>query len=144
MRQTRYVARWTCPRCDREFERANQGHDCAPGITAAELLSRHPARVGEIYQRIIGHLESLGPIHEDAVEVGIFLKSDRKIGEFRPLVRSTQLWLFLPEERADPRVSRSTRTGAGRYVHLIKITRADEVDDQLLGWLTQSYDMNTD
>jgi len=93
---------------------------------------------------MISHLASLGPIHEDAVDVGIFLKSDRKIGEFRPLVRSTQLWLFLPDERADPRVSRSVRTATGRYVHLIKITRADEVDDQLLGWLTESYDMNTD
>jgi len=25
------------------------------------------------------HLISLGPVHEDAVNVGIFLKSDRKI-----------------------------------------------------------------
>jgi hypothetical protein len=41
-------------------------------------------------------------------------------------------------------VSRSIRTGTERYVHLIKITRADEVNDQLLGWLTESYDMNTD
>jgi hypothetical protein len=138
------MPRWTCPRCDREFGRANQAHECAPGIPVAELLSRHPSWVAEIYTKIIAHLGSLGPIHEDAVDVGIFLKSDRKIGEFRPLVRSTQLYLFLPDHRHHPRISRSIRTGSDRYVHLIKITRADEVDDQLLGWLTESYDMNTD
>jgi hypothetical protein len=54
------MPRWTCPRCDREFERVNQSHECAPGITTTELLSRHPAWVGEIYDRIISHLRSLG------------------------------------------------------------------------------------
>jgi hypothetical protein len=138
------MPRWTCPRCDRQFERANQAHDCAPGITARELLSRHPAWVSEIYQRIIGHLRSLGPIHEDAVDVGIFLKSDRKIAEFRPRVRSAQLYLFLPDARESPLVQRSLRTGADRIVHLIKLTSAADIDAELLSWLTESYNLNTD
>jgi hypothetical protein len=110
----------------------------------AELLSRHPAWVSEIYDRIISHLRSLGPIHEDAVDVGIFLKSDRKIAEFRPLVRSARLYLFLPDARDDPRVQRSVRTGADRIVHLIKLTTTADVDADLLSWLTESYDLNTD
>jgi uncharacterized protein DUF5655 len=138
------MPRWICPRCDRQFERANQAHDCAPGITVKELLSRHPAWVREIYQEIISHLRSLGPIHEDAVDVGIFLKSDRKIAEFRPKVRSAQLSLFLPDARDNPLVLRSVRTGADRIVHIIKLTSAEEVDDELLSWLTESYDLNTD
>jgi hypothetical protein len=138
------MPRWTCPRCDRQFERANQAHDCAPGITVAELLSRHPAWVSEIYDRIISHLSSLGPIHEDAVDVGIFLKSDRKIAEFRPLVRSANLYLFLPDARDDPRSVRSVRTSADRFVHMIKLTSAAEVDAGMLSWLTESYDLNTD
>jgi Domain of unknown function (DUF5655) len=110
----------------------------------AELLSRHPAWVSEIYDRIISHLSSLGPIHEDAVDVGIFLKSDRKIAEFRPLVRSANLYLFLPDARDDPRSVRSVRTSADRFVHMIKLTSAAEVDAGMLSWLTESYDLNTD
>ena len=101
------MARWVCPRCDREFGGVNQAHVCAPGITVDELLGRHPDWVGEIYAVVIGHLQGLGPVHEDAVDVGIFLKGDRKIAEFRPLVRSVQLWLFLPDRREDPRITRS-------------------------------------
>jgi hypothetical protein len=138
------MPRWTCPLCDRQFERANQSHDCAPGISAAELLSRHPAWVSEIYDRIISHLSSLGPIHEDAVDVGIFLKSDRKIAEFRPLVRSAQFYLFLPDARDNARVLRHVRTGADRFVHLIKLTSAADIDAELRSWLTESYDLNTD
>ena len=72
-----------------------------PGITVDDLLARHPAWVAEIYGAVIEHLSSLGPIHEDAVNVGIFLKSDSKIAEFRPRVRSVLLSLYLPYEVTD-------------------------------------------
>ena len=83
-------------------------------------------------------------MHEDAVDVGIFLKSDRKIAEFRPRVRSVQLWLFLPDRRDDPRITRSAATGADRFVHLIKLTAPEQVDAQVQEWLAESFDLNTD
>ena len=105
---------------------------------------RHPAWVGEVYQAVIEHLRTLGPVHEDAVNVGVFLKSDRKLAQFRPKVRSAELWLFLPEAIDDPRISRSMRTGVDRAVSLVKLTAAGEVDDQVRAWLTTAYDLNTD
>ena len=93
------MTRWTCARCEREFGSVHQAHTCVPGITVEALLARHPAWVADIYRTLIGRLRSLGPVHEDAVNVGIFLKSDRKIAEFRPRVRSVQL--FSLPARAD-------------------------------------------
>jgi Domain of unknown function (DUF5655) len=78
------------------------------------------------------------------VEVGIFLKSDRTIAQFRPQVRSAQLWIFLPDPREDRRISRVVATGADRYVHLVKLTVPADVDEQVRAWLTESYDANTD
>ena len=137
------MARWTCPNCEREFGRIRQAHVCAPGITVDDLLSRHPSWVAEVYTAVIAALSAAGPVHEDAVEVGIFLKSDRTIAQFRPQVRSVQLWIFLPERREDEHVSRIVLTGADRYVHLVKLSSAVDVDDQLRAWLTESYDANT-
>ncbi len=68
------MTRWVRPNCEREFASANQAHVCVPGITVGDLVARHPPWVGEIYSAIIEHLISLGPIHEDAVNVGIFLR----------------------------------------------------------------------
>jgi hypothetical protein len=138
------VARWTCPNCEREFGRVRQAHVCAPGITVRELLSRHPPWVTEIYTAVIDALGAAGPVHEDAVDIGIFLKSDRTLAQFRPQVRSVQLWIFLPDRREDERVSRIVATGADRYVHLVKLTSPDDVDDQVRAWLTESYDANTE
>jgi len=90
------------------------------------------------------HLSSLGPIHEDAVNVGIFVKSDRKLAEFRPRVRSVQLSLYLPYELSDARIARTLPAAADRVVHMINLTSVDQVDDQLRDWLTEAYDFNTD
>ena len=144
MRETLGVARWVCPRCDREFGRERQAHTCVPGVTPEELLSRHPEWVADIYAPIIEHLRSLGPIHEDAVNVGIFLLSDRKLAEFRPRVRSAQLALFLPDRIESPRMSRVIRSGTDRFWHLIKLTDASQVDDELREWLNESYQSSTD
>ena len=114
-----------------------------PGITVSDLLARHPGWVSEIYDAVIEHLSSLGPIHEDAVNVGIFLKSDRKIAEFRPRVRSVLLSVFLPYELTDARIARTLPAAEGRVIHLIKLTSADQVDDQLCEWLTAAFDFNT-
>jgi hypothetical protein len=138
------VTRWVCPNCEREFASANQAHVCVPGITVSELLRRHPSWVSEIYQAVIEHLTTLGPVHEDAVNVGIFLKSDRKIASFRPRVRSVLLSLFLPYELTDSRIARALPVASGRIAHMINITSADQVDDQLRVWLSEAYDFNTD
>jgi hypothetical protein len=144
LRHNRRVKRWVCPNCDREFASANQAHVCVPGISVSDLLARHPGWVSEIYGAVIEHLNTLGPIHEDAVNVGIFLKSDRKIAEFRPRVRTVQLGVYLPYELNDARIARALPAAADRVIHLINLTSADQVDDQLREWLTEAYDFNTD
>ena len=138
------VTRWVCPNCEREFASANQAHVCVPGITVSELLRRNPSWMSEIYQAVIEHLTTLGPVHEDAVNVGIFLKSDRKIASFRPRVRSVLLSLFLPYELTDSRIARALPVASGRIAHMINIMSADQVDDQLRVWLSEAYDFNTD
>jgi hypothetical protein len=107
-------------------------------------LARHPPWVSEIYAAVIEHLSNLGPVHEDAVNVGIFLKSDRKIAEFRPRVRSVRLSLYLPYEMSDLRIARTLPAAADRIVHLFKLTSPAQIDDQLREWLAEAYNFNTD
>ena len=115
-----------------------------PGITVNDLLARHPDWVKQIYRLVIEHLSSLGPVHEDAVNIGIFLKSDRKIAEFRPRVRSVLLSIYLPYEMSDARIARTLPAAAGRVIHLITLTSPAQVDDQLREWLSAAFDFNTD
>ena len=138
------VSRWTCPKCDREFGRAQQSHVCVPGCTVEECLAPWPPAYREIYDRITDHLATLGPLHADAVRVGVFLKSDRKLAEVRPKARSLSLALFLPRPVDHPRISRRYPPSGDRTAHMIKLLDPDDVDEQLCAWLTESYDAATE
>jgi hypothetical protein len=138
------MSRWTCPQCDREFGRARQSHVCVPGCTVEECFAPWPAAYREIYDRIADHLAALGPLHADAVGVGVFLKSDRKLAEVRPKARSLSLMLFLPRRVHDVRVSRHLPVSGERTLHYIKLLHPEDVDEQLCDWLTESFDAATD
>ena len=150
------MARWTCPRCDREFGRARQAHTCLPGGTVADSFAGRPPGQRAVYDALIAHLRTLGPVHEDAVGVGVFLKRTSKLAEVRPQARWVSLAIVLPRaERSeagperpsereaqpvpDPRIDRVIRIGADRVAHFVKLATVDDVDDQVRAWLTAAY-----
>jgi hypothetical protein len=133
------MSRWVCPSCEREFGAVNQAHVCAPGISVTELLGRHPPWVAEIYAAVIRPVRALGPVHEDAVDVGIFLKAARKFAEFRPRSKSVLLWIQLPDEHPGPAVSRVLRAGL-TYAHGLVLTGPEQVDDEVRTLLELAYD----
>jgi len=137
------MARWTCPYCDREFGRAHQSHTCVPGGTEADAFRGYPDQF-VIYQRLMDHISGLGPVHVDAVKVGVFLLSDRKFAEIRPKARGLAVYLMASRAVDHPSVRRSERIAANRIWTTIRLTDPSEVDDGLLQWITMAYDEATD
>ncbi len=133
------MARWTCPRCDREFGRPRQAHTCVPGCTVDETFAGRPERLRAVYDAVLAHLAGLGPVHEDAVRVGVFLKRDRKLAEVRPRSRDVWLGLYLPRPVRDPRFARVLGPGGPRVVHVLLLRDPADVDDQVRGWLTEAF-----
>jgi hypothetical protein len=134
------MTRWRCPRCDREFGRARQSHVCVPGSTVAATFEGRPAVQRAIYDAIEAHARSLGPMHADAVKVGVFLKNKGTFAEVRPKARWLSLELALPYPLEHPRFSRVLRASAIRTIHIVRLTAVEDVDDEVRGWLTAAYD----
>jgi hypothetical protein len=134
------MTRWICPQCEREFDKARQGHVCVPGGTVDETFAGRPDYQRAAYDAIIGLLAPLGPIHEDAVKVGVFLKRDRKLAEIRPMARALSVELYLSRPVDDERVTRHYEIGRGRFVNVIRLTAAGQVDEHLRAWLTEAFD----
>jgi hypothetical protein len=133
------MTRWVCPRCDREFAAENQAHTCVPGCVVDDSFAGRPPGQRRAYDAIIAYLQTLGPVHEDAVQVGVFLKRQRKFAEIRPMARALSLNLVLPRVVRDSRVLRTIRISADRVVHVVRLTDAAEVDEQVRGWLTEAF-----
>ena len=85
------------------------------------------------------HLTTLEPVH-GAVRVGVFLKRERTLAEVRPKARSLSVEIVLPRVVEDPRISRTIRVTGDRTVHILRLHRVDDVDDQAREWLTEAYD----
>jgi hypothetical protein len=110
----------------------------------AETFAGCPAYQRATYEAVLAHLRTLGPVHVDAVAVGVFLKSDRKFAEVRPMARALSLDMIASHTIAHPRVVRSQRIGSERVWNVIRLRGPEDVDDALRAALTMAYDEATD
>jgi len=133
------VARWTCPRCDREFGRANQAHVCVPGQSIDATFAGRPPVLRTIADAVIAHVRTLGPVHLDVVEVGVFVKRARTLVEIRPQARAVTLWIVLDHFVDGRQVTRHVSASSTRSVSVVKLTVMDDFDDDVRAWLDEAY-----
>jgi uncharacterized protein DUF5655 len=133
------VASWTCPNCERRFGRRNQTHECAPAMALEDYFATGPARERPIFEAVMEHLESVGPVHVEPVSVGIFLKRSRTFAELRPKVRWVALSFTLSGQIDDPRVARRVAISGNRTWYVVNLRDPSDVDGQIRAWLTEAY-----
>lgn len=75
---------WDCPTCGRRFARRGQSHDCEPAMTIEDYFATGPERERPIFDAVMRHLDSVGPVHVEPVAVGIFLKRAASFAQLRP------------------------------------------------------------
>lgn len=130
---------WTCPSCARQFGRRNQSHECAPALTVEEYFATGPAFERPIFEVVREHIESLGPVLVEAVQVGVFFKRSRTFAELRPRTKWVVLSFIVPMVVADDRISRRMTVSSTRTYHETKLRVPSDVDDEVRSWLTEAY-----
>jgi hypothetical protein len=104
-----------------------------------EYFSTGPERERPIFEAVMAHLDTLGEVHAEPVSVGIFLKGPHKFAELRPMVRWQSLALGLPRRVDSPRITRRMPGSRGLVWQVVRLHSADDVDDEVRGWLTEAY-----
>ena len=132
------MASWTCPRCDRTFGRTRQSHACLPVAAVDDYFAARPAYEREIYDAVVGHLQSVGTVDVEAATVGILVKRRRTFVELRPKQKWVELSIMLTRPIDDARVSRRIVVSRGRFAYFFRIRTASDVDDDLRELLTES------
>lgn len=96
-----------------------------------------------IYEAIAGHLRELGDVIIEAVTVGIFFKRARNFSELRPRRdrrRQERLVLSLLMPRAVTHSKIQNKGEWSRYfVHHVDLREPDDVDEDVLEWLSEAY-----
>ena len=132
---------WTCPECQRRFGRANQGHECAPALSLEEYFETGPEFERPIFDIVRAHMETLDPeIWFEPVSVGIFFKRRTSFLQLRTMTKWVAVAFNLPRKLESGRMSRKVIEHSGRYYHVVNIRQADQIDEELLEWLTEAWE----
>ena len=90
-----------------------------------EYFSTGPAHERPIFDTVMAHLESVGPVHVEPVSVGIFLKNPRKFAELRPKQRWVALSFSLHRAARHRTITRKVIPYGGRYWHIANLATPD-------------------
>jgi hypothetical protein len=130
---------WVCPACGRLFGRTRQAHDCEPGLTLEEYFASGPAHERPVYDAVMAHVTTLGPVHADIVSVGIFLKNPRTFAQLRPMRRWVAVWFPLLRVARHRTITRAVQRQGDVCWHVANAATAGDVDDGLCDLLSEAY-----
>ncbi len=130
---------WDCPECGRRFARRGQGHECAPAMSIDEYFSTGPAHERPVFEAVMAHVGTLGPVHVEPESVGIFLKRAQCFAQLRPMRAWVALSFSLRRVATHPTITRKVEKYGSRYHHVANVRSPDEVDDALRDLLTEAY-----
>jgi len=109
-------------------------------MTLEEYFSTGPAeRERPIFEAVMEHLDTVGPVHVEPLSVGIFLKRARRFVELRTMQNWVALCFSLPRRVDHPLMKRKPISYHGRYYHVLNVRTADQIDEEIRGWLTEAY-----
>ena len=108
-------------------------------MSVEEYFSTGPAHERPIFDAVMAHLDTVGPVHVEPVSVGIFLKRAQTFAQLRPKDRWVALSFALPRKVDHERIVRKVMEYHGRYYHVANLHEPGDLDDRLRGWLTEAY-----
>ena len=108
-------------------------------MSLEEYFSTGPAHERPIFEAVMAHLATVGPVHVEPVSVGIFLKRAQTFAQLRPKDRWVALSFSLPRKVGHERIVRKVVEYHGRYFHVANLRHAGDLDDRLRDWLTEAY-----
>jgi hypothetical protein len=75
----------------------------------------------------------------EPVSVGIFFKSNGTLVELRPKTKWVAMSFPLSRRLSHTRIARKPIASGRKIFHFVNLTSAADIDDELRGWLTESF-----
>ncbi|GAA5189678.1 hypothetical protein GCM10023322_42990 [Rugosimonospora acidiphila] len=103
-------------------------------------LAGQPASSVALYRRFIEMVEACGPFSYAVSKSTITLKGTRRgFAGGKPTGRGLAAYLDLQRVVTDPRIISSAPYTNRLFVHQIRITSADQLDEEFMGWVREAY-----
>ena len=131
---------WICPECGRKFARNNQSHSCTE-YNAEDLLIGKSDQIRSLYDDLIARVRDFGEVE---IHAGKWNMTIRRLSTFLSVIieKSHLTLVFISEEPIDEfPVYQNYHHSGSRYSNSVKIESPDEIDDQLIRWLKEAWEL---
>jgi predicted DNA-binding protein (MmcQ/YjbR family) len=130
---------WTCPRCGRRFVSRNIWHACGD-YSVEGFLEGKGSRARQLFDRFEELIAACGPYEVAPAKTRVaFMGRVRFAGVQSVSDRGMTIAFALTSPLRHPRIRKVERIVPGWYGHWMRVTSPEELDDQVLGWLRESY-----
>ena len=129
---------WQCPKCRRRFANRNQQHACGRHTLAAYLKGKDPTMVA-LYEELAALIRKCGPLTLEATKSRIQFKVRMTFASLDIKKRWLDVGLIFAKRVEHPRFTGIWSVSPRNHLHTLRIASADDLNDQLAGWLRQAY-----
>ena len=129
---------WTCPRCGRRFVNPNQSHACGRYSVEDHLESASPL-VATLFEQFVELVGNCGEMIIEASKTSISFKSPGLVAVVHLQKQGIKVGFWLPRRIDHARIIRSEAILPQEYVHDVRVTSLDDLDEQLKNWLCEAY-----
>jgi hypothetical protein len=84
-------------------------------MTLDEYFATGPDHERAVFDAVMDHARTLGPVHADFVAVGVFLKNPKKFADFRPKQHWVALGFSLERRATHRTISRKIVPHGSRF-----------------------------
>jgi hypothetical protein len=132
---------WKCDKCKREFQKTNQSHSCVSFALEKHFESKDKAKelFDYLKSQIIKHI---GPVKIESLLCCIHFVSSYTFGACWALKDGIRIDFRVDYPIVTKRVHKLNQISTNRYLYYFDIKSKSEINDELLGWIKKSYNLN--
>jgi uncharacterized protein DUF5655 len=130
---------WTCPKCGVKLITRNLAHSCGQA-TLADWKKRMGPRARQFYARFEEMIASCGEYHISPAKTRIAFLARVRFAGIQSISESGMKCSFaMPKPLKSSRFIKVEEVAPGWWGHWLRVTDVAELDEQVAGWLAQSY-----
>lgn len=137
------VDSWTCPDCKRLFKNKNQWHSCVRVSLDAHFKGK-PPEVRKLFDQMMREIKAFGHMKVEAVKTAINLGTSTHFAMVYIKKGGILIAFSLPRILKSNRVQKTQKVTPTLHEHWVKITKPEDIDEQLLSWLKEAYSLQLD
>jgi hypothetical protein len=131
---------WSCPKCGRQFERRGQAHSCRlfpieqhfEGKRQGELLYQN-------FKQAVKKRVSFFKV--ESLECCIHFVSASTFAAVKIFKEKIRVDFSLSRKLKNKRIDQFLQMSANRYLYFIDIGVDDEIDEELIEWIREAYEI---